>query len=117
LAALEYKQNFDKNSFSIPTIEEESSYYLNEKKYFSLTDDVMYNFIFPSFETSFHPRDMHSSILNRRVKLSPLNLQLSQCDLLSSLSSLSHVKYDDVKNDIISGLLVLLQGGGEIVNG
>lgn len=45
-------------------------------------------------------------------------LRLTQIDLLSPLRSLtSHTRYDDVRIDVMQGLLEMLQGGGQGVSG
>lgn len=71
----------------------------------SLSDEVVYNWIMPAFESSFSPRDIHRTLLQHRLSVlgSSLSddLRLSQSDILSALNALSSVRYDDVRSDII----------------
>ena len=80
-----------------------------------LTDFVIQNQIMPSFDTAFIPRDYHKSILTRRCS-SPSILPLSQNELLKSLNILANIRYDDIRNDIVQGLLRMLQDTGELIN-
>eukprot|EP00602_Paraphysomonas_sp_CaronLab_P007358 CAMPEP_0185034758 /NCGR_PEP_ID=MMETSP1103-20130426/24887_1 /TAXON_ID=36769 /ORGANISM="Paraphysomonas bandaiensis, Strain Caron Lab Isolate" /LENGTH=2224 /DNA_ID=CAMNT_0027571539 /DNA_START=141 /DNA_END=6815 /DNA_ORIENTATION=+ len=92
-----------------------------------LSDDVLYDYIMPSFETVFAGRQYQRELLLDRnsiqsrgstvhVKEGPP--QLTQTDLLSALKGLaSHSKFADVRVDVMQGLLELLQGGGQAVSG
>lgn len=80
-----------------------------------LTDVVIQSQVMPSFDTAFIPRDYHKLILTRRCS-APTILPLSQSELLKSLNILANIRYDDVRNDIIQGLLRMLQDTGELIN-
>ncbi len=80
-----------------------------------LTDYVIQNQVMPSFDTAFIPRDYHKLILTRRCS-SPSILPLSQNELLKSLNILANIRYDDIRNDIVQGLLRMLQDTGELIN-
>jgi hypothetical protein len=78
-----------------------------------LSDDVILSNVLPTFETIFSPRQLHASLFSQR---SIQQLHLSQCDLLSGLNLLSNIQYDDVRNDVILGLLRMMQGGGQMID-
>eukprot|EP01038_Epipyxis_sp_PR26KG_P012463 gene12463-16716_t len=99
-----------------------------------LSDEILLNYILPTFDTVFTARNIHRSKISRngsteipdsitkddyfrllKLDLSS-SLKLSQPDLLSALRSLSSVKYSDVRNDIMSGLENMIQGKGHIID-
>jgi hypothetical protein len=87
-----------------------------------LSDEILFNWIMPSFETVFSPRQFHKICLIERAlsddKSKDANLlKLSRYDLLSSLKIISSVNYDDVKNGILNGLLLTLQHDGHLFAG
>ena len=106
----------------------------------SLSDDFLFNLILPSFETSFmgrvflrfSPSDtlfscifliilyFYSSnsrdLLSERLAKHSSSLVLTQSDLFWSLKSLALVLFDDVRYEIMHGLLIFLQDGGELVD-
>jgi hypothetical protein len=81
-----------------------------------LSDRVIFNRgILPSFETTLYPQLIHLDEVSPSSVLSDV---LSPYDILHALYTLSGVRYDDVRNDIVQGLLELLQEeggtGGEV---
>jgi hypothetical protein len=83
----------------------------------SLSDDIIFNLIMPSFDTVFTGRAVHRDLMKLRDFQGSVNPDLSQLDLLSSLKSLTFVRYDDVRAGIITGLFDMLQGRGHLLQG
>lgn len=87
----------------------------------ALSDDIIFGWIFPPFDLVFSARLYHhhrlvESALSSTPSGSSL-VRLSQSDLMSSLKFLSCVRYMDVKNGVIDGLLMSLQNGGQMLAG
>jgi hypothetical protein len=80
-----------------------------------LSDQLIYTQILPSFEQVFVPRALHKECLAMREMNSSLNPELSQLDLLSSLKSLSFIRYEDVRMSVLTGLLQLLMTRGHLL--
>lgn len=87
----------------------------------SVSDSVLYATLMPSFETVFAGRKYQRRALVRRCdadfQADILGPVLTQSDLLVSLTALANIKYADVRNEIMQGLLQLLQDGGQIIVG
>lgn len=88
----------------------------------SLSDEILFNWIFPSFETVFSPRQYHRNKLVERVLGNEASKEFSitkfsRGDLLSSLKVVSTVGYEDVRNEILNGLLQMLQNDGNLFHG
>lgn len=84
-----------------------------------LSDDVILSHLMPSFETTFSPRRHHADLFTKRngSKLpTAILLHLSQGDLFSGLNLLSNTQFDDVRNDVIIGLLRIIQGNGQTID-
>eukprot|EP00597_Dinobryon_sp_UTEXLB2267_P010966 CAMPEP_0170099810 /NCGR_PEP_ID=MMETSP0020_2-20130122/1260_1 /TAXON_ID=98059 /ORGANISM="Dinobryon sp., Strain UTEXLB2267" /LENGTH=2023 /DNA_ID=CAMNT_0010322537 /DNA_START=155 /DNA_END=6224 /DNA_ORIENTATION=- len=83
-----------------------------------LSDEVLYSYILPPFETVFMGRDMHRTLLVSRfqrdcAQQSQLQrVKLTQRDLLAALRTLSQVRYSDVRILLLAGLEQLLQKRG-----
>lgn len=86
-----------------------------EKRSACLSDEVLFTHVIPSFESVFMARKAHVAVLHSQVahRVSR-QLELSQSDLFSSLRFLASIRFDDVKINIMQGVLVLLQGGCEV---
>ena len=82
----------------------------------TISDEVVYSKIMPSVSTAFEPRDFHKKVLVRRLNNPAISYTISQLELLNSLNNLSSIRYDDVRIDVVSGLLRLLQGKGDIID-
>lgn len=82
-----------------------------------LTDDLLFNWVLPPFETCFCGRATISQVLLSKM-MSPdfSNNLLSQVELLSSLKTLAAVGFEDVNIQVIQGLLNVLQDG-ELISG
>jgi hypothetical protein len=80
-----------------------------------LSDQLIYNQILPAFENVFVPKLLHKECLAMREINAALNPELSQLDLLSSLKSLSFIRYEDVRNAVMHGLLQLLMTRGHLL--
>lgn len=88
----------------------------------SLSDNIIFNWICPTFETVFFPRKFHREILLSRNQkesedLVALEHRLSSNDLLSCLRGISTVQHEDVRVNIISSLLETLQNDGHLFAG
>lgn len=81
-----------------------------------LSDEVLFNTILTTFDLSFIGRPSHMTILDSLMSREDESLQLSQSDVFSCLNMLSSVRFDDVKTNVVSGLLTFLQNGGEMLN-
>ncbi len=80
------------------------------------SDEVLFSAVMPSFQTSFLGRQLHAGILKSRLAADEKSsVKLSQEDVLGCLKTLSSVRYDDVKLEIMKGLLELLQSHGDIL--
>ena len=110
--ALKYLQN--PNAMEIDIIDE-NNYSSSNSDITLLTDSFLNNQVMPHFGSSFSARKYHQEILQGRINLPSVGPTLSQGDLLSSLKFLAGIRFDDVKVDSMSGLLNLLQSGGEIL--
>lgn len=80
----------------------------------SLTDDVIFTLLLPSFETAFLGRKIHRLVL--RTRTDKATLQLSQEDFFSVLTAMGSVGFDDVRSDVINGLLESLQERGHMLD-
>jgi hypothetical protein len=90
----------------LPSVSKIRAYYL------PLSDEVIFSSILPSFEMNgilSHQNHKNGNTLSPPVPISSENSMLSPHDILQALNTLSGVKYDDVRNDIVQGLLELLQ--------
>jgi hypothetical protein len=103
-----------------------------------LSDEILFNCIFPTFESALiPPQNSHTHQLAPQSKGAPRSFagsasggdapgvlsqssprlpELAEEDLLGALKSLASVRFDDVRIDIIGGLLALLQGGGHTLS-
>jgi len=88
-----------------------------DKRSACLSDEVLFTHVIPSFESVFMARKAHVVVLHSQVahRVSR-ELELSQSDLFSSLRFLASIRFDDVKINIMQGLLLLLQGGCEVLS-
>ena len=82
-----------------------------------LVDDLLFNFILPSFEKVFTPFVYLKLEWNKNDGSETSKPQLAPCDLLLSLKTLASVPMADVRIDAINGLHSLLQEGGHSVQG
>ena len=85
-----------------------------------LTDSDVFGQLLPGIDETFCPRqDIHSYPIAVAVAGNNRSVgQLTAFDILFSLKALSTANYDDVRNDVINGVLELVQGpsGSHIVN-
>jgi hypothetical protein len=83
-----------------------------------INDELIFSWVLPTFDNVFTGRQYHRTrIVETALSSSSSNASLAPSDLMLSLKFLSSVRYADVKNGIISGLLTTLQNGGQIMNG
>ena len=84
-----------------------------------IKDKAMFTNIFPRYDQCFEPRRIHKDMLLKRYNSASASPDpaLSQEDLLSSLKSLSLVRYADVQCAVIDHLFVLLQQQGHALRG
>ena len=104
---------------TLPSVEHIGEFPLISQKH-AITDDFIFHRLVPNFEACLLGSSAHKLILPDRVKAGPTVPTLSQSDLFSSLKALSSARQDgqdDVRQEIVEGLLKMLQGGGEAVNG
>jgi hypothetical protein len=84
------------------------------------SDELLFNAVIPSLQTCFLSRQMHKHIFKARSEARENEdnrpIELSQNDVLNCLLILSSVRCDDVKVEIMQGLLGLLQGNGDVLN-
>jgi hypothetical protein len=84
------------------------------------SDEVLFSAVMPSLQTCFMGRQLHKAVFRMRAQAQENNTQhkieLSQSDVLNCLRILSAVRCDDVKVEVMQGLLGLLQGSGDILN-
>lgn len=87
-----------------------------------LSDEILFSWVMPSLDTVFLPRTFHRSLLVERAISDEKSrdvslLRLSRFDLLSSLKIIANVRYDDVKDGVLNGLLSTLQNDGHLFAG
>lgn len=82
-----------------------------------ISDKFLYGNLLPSIENCFEPTRVHKDILRQRSIIGVREPSLSQEDLLSSLKSLSTVRYDDLRFKIISGVFNMIHTRGHILRG
>lgn len=84
------------------------------------SDELLFNAVMPSLQTCFLSRQMHKRMFKARSQARESEdnrpIELSQNDVLNCLLILSSVRCDDVKVEIMQGLLGLLQGSGDVLN-
>ena len=116
LTSLEYMQS--SSNFPVALFaEDDGSSSTAASSVASISDDLIFNRLLPTYDACLMGGLAHKKLLTDRMKLNPMMPQLSQSDLLSSLTFLASARHEDVQINIIHGLLSMLQGGGEVVKG
>ena len=82
----------------------------------SLNDDVIFNFLLPSFESAFYPKHfMKESFIDRYTKSKMVSSSLlTQAELFSALITLSSIGSEDILIQIMNELFDLLQEDNKI---
>ena len=79
-------------------------------------DDFLFDKIFQPLNHLFQPSEFHS-LRFKNLQSDPNSTKLSKNDILGSLIIFSHIKHDDVKFEVLNGLLLLLQHKGQLLVG
>lgn len=82
-----------------------------------VSDKYLFGHLLPTIENCFEPTRVHKDVIRQRGVAGIREPALSQEDLLSSLKSLSTVKYDDLRFKIVSGVFNMIHTRGHILRG